>query len=289
MKSNDRSHNNYALGWVVSMYRGHKYVRHGGGIDGFVTSTNFLPFDDIGVFVVNNAGSGISSQIALYAIDLMLDLEPVDRYAEMKERRAKADKSKDEKKIDDRVEGTSPSHPLPDYVGNYEHPGYGTISVSTNDDVLNGKFNSFEFVLEHFHYDVFQTTEDFDYGKTKFTFQTNEKGDIDQVSVPLESSVDPINFKRKAAEKFSGKEYLQKFVGKFDLEGLIVEFELATNNKLVIKPTGQPTFELIPYKENEFNFKDLTGYSIKFIEENDQINEARVTQPNGVFLAKRVK
>jgi len=77
MESNERSHSNYGLGWVIAMYRGHKLVQHGGGIDGFVTSTSFLPFDNIGVFVVNNAASSISSHVTSYDIDLLLGLVPL--------------------------------------------------------------------------------------------------------------------------------------------------------------------------------------------------------------------
>ncbi len=122
MEFNERSHSNYGLGWGISMYRGHKLVQHGGGIDGFVTSTSFLPFDNIGVFVVNNAASSISSHVSSYAIDLLLGLDPIDRYAKMKEDRKKAEEQKEKDKKDERIEGTQPSHPLKDYAGEYEHP-----------------------------------------------------------------------------------------------------------------------------------------------------------------------
>lgn len=50
----------------------------------------------------------------------------------------------------------------------------------------------------------------------------------------------------------------------------------------------QPTNELEPYKENEFNFKGIFGYSIKFTVEYDKAIEMILNQPNGVFTAKRV-
>jgi hypothetical protein len=38
----------------------------------------------------------------------------------------------------------------------------------------------------------------------------------------------------------------------------------------------------------EFNLKNLTGYSIEFImDESAVVSEAKVTQPNGVFTAKK--
>jgi hypothetical protein len=53
-------------------------------------------------------------------------------------------------------------------------------------------------------------------------------------------------------------------------------------------PAGQPAIELEPYKENEFNFKGISGYSTKFTVENGKIVEMILNQPNGVFTAKRV-
>ncbi|HEU5164513.1 MAG TPA: serine hydrolase domain-containing protein, partial [Chitinophagaceae bacterium] len=50
----------YGLGWMLSSYRGHYRVEHGGGIDGFITTTGFFPSDSIGIFVSSNQ-SGVST------------------------------------------------------------------------------------------------------------------------------------------------------------------------------------------------------------------------------------
>ncbi len=200
MESNERSHANYGLGWSISMYRGYKWVQHSGGIDGFTTSTSFLPFDNIGIFVVNNAASSISSLAAMYAMDLLLDLEPVDRYAKMKTAREKAKEQEKDKKEEERVENTQPSHALTDYAGEYEHPAYGLVSITHDSDTLSGNFNTFEFGLEHYHYDVFETDGDLVFRELKITFATNSKGDIDRLLVQLEPTVDEIIFSRKTSE-----------------------------------------------------------------------------------------
>ena len=41
MRSNEKSHRNYGLGWYTWMYRGHMLVEHGGSIDGFFTSVSY--------------------------------------------------------------------------------------------------------------------------------------------------------------------------------------------------------------------------------------------------------
>jgi len=200
MKSNELSHANYGLGWRIYMYRGHKLVTHGGGIDGFTSSTSFMPFDSLGVFVVTNAESRISQSsrmIDLYIYDLLLGVEPKDRYAEYKERQEKAKKGKKKKKEKERVEIISPTYPLKKYVGEYEHPGYGIFTITCKDDTLWGKFKSFEFKLEHRNYNTFKTIVNIQYAKITVTFFINVKGDIDKLTSPLEPRVDEIVFKRK--------------------------------------------------------------------------------------------
>ena len=287
MESNDRSHSNYGLGWFISMYRGHKFVQHDGGIDGFVTSTTFLPFDNLGVFVVNNAASSISSYVTSYAVDLLLGFEPIDRYAKNKEDRKKAEDQQKEQK-DEPIKGTHPSHPLKDYAGEYEHPAYGVFALTNSGDSLAGQFNSFDFKLEHFHYDVFKTKDNEDYGSRKVSFLSNKKGDINKLSASLEPAVDDIVFTKKPSQALTGADYLKQFIGSYKIGEMIIKVELKGNNVLIAIPTGQPTIELEPYKENEFNFKGISGYSTKFTVEHGKAVEMILNQPNGVFTAKRV-
>ena len=259
-----------------------------GGIDGFTTSTSFLPFDEMGIFVVNNAASPISSMAAMYAMDLLLNLEPVDRYAKMKESREKAKEEEKEKKKEEPVKGTQPSHPLTDYAGVYEHPAYGLMTIAYDGDSLSGKFNTFNFSFEHYHYDVFKTRGEVAFREMKISFASNTKGDIDKLMVQLEPMVDDIVFSRKPSEKLSEKDYLEKFVGEYKLEEMAIKVTFK-GDVLVAMPTGQPTMELDPYKENEFNFKGLQGYSVTFNLENGKAIEMVLHQPNGIFTAKRVK
>jgi hypothetical protein len=47
---------------------------------------------------------------------------------------------------------------------------------------------------------------------------------------------------------------------------------------------------LVPYKGTTFNLKGLSGYSIEFrMDESGNVKEAKITQPNGIFTAKRKK
>ena len=68
----------YGLGWMIDVYRGHKRVHHGGGIDGFISQVHVYPHDGLGIVVLTNSETGLSSIVAQSAADRLLKLEPID-------------------------------------------------------------------------------------------------------------------------------------------------------------------------------------------------------------------
>lgn len=286
------SHASYGLGWLIQYYRGHKRVSHGGGIDGFTAQVGLLPRDNIGIVVLTNrGGTPLPGIVSNYASDLLLDLEPVDWNSRIKSRVDKAkeeQKKQGEKKDEQRIAGTKPSHPLSDFAGEYEHPAYGVIAISQESKQLSAKFNSFSSPLEHWHYDVFRMTSD-DLNNMKITFYSNEKGDLDHLTMPLEAAVDPIVFKRKPSSNLTDPKFLSKLAGEYTLEnGTVATVAMKGENEITVHLPGQPTYDLEPYKETTFNLKGLTGYSLKFVlDKNSRVTEAVFLQPNGTFPAKR--
>jgi len=77
------------------------------------------------------------------------------------------------------------SHPLENYTGKYENPGYGTVTISDNGENLIINYNILKAVLKHFHYDVFQFNIDALGISLSATFQMNKNGDIDRLFIPL--------------------------------------------------------------------------------------------------------
>jgi len=102
------------------------------------------------------------------------------------------------------VTGTSPSHPLADYAGTYEHPAYGPLKISESAGQLTMTYGFQTIRFEHFHYDVFRDvksgeTRDWD-TRRRITFTSNAAGRIDSVAVPLEPALSGgVIFKRKPA------------------------------------------------------------------------------------------
>ena len=85
-----------------------------------------------------------------------------------------------------RVSGTHPSHALSDYAGTYESQLFGSIQIKTFNDSLHLSFRKIHTPLTHFHYDQFISKEEkTDTPKLRLNFLTNDKGEIDRVSIGL--------------------------------------------------------------------------------------------------------
>jgi CubicO group peptidase (beta-lactamase class C family) len=201
LKYDESFYSSYAMGWGVTSYRGHPALSHGGGIDGFTSAVRFLPKDQLGVVVLTNSSSPASGLIASNAVDRMLGLSEApwaqrakDDMARGREAQAKS-RAEDESK---RKKDARPTHPLSDYTGQFEHPAYQTLTVTQDGEQLKFDLHGLTGGLKHYHYDIFQGVEGASgLEGTKVTFLINRAGEIDRVSIPLESSVKEIVFTRK--------------------------------------------------------------------------------------------
>ena len=200
----------YGLGLMVSSYRGHKHVSHGGGIDGFISAMQWLPDEKIGVIALSNTShtGTVPALVVRNAFDRMLGLEPIDWAARARKREAEAKEQAEEAKKKDlaaAVVDTEPSHPLADHAGEYEHSGYGKATVRTSGDGLVLEVAGIEFPLQHYHYDIWTVPYDLPAsspasgrGGAKVRFDYGNDGKINVVYLPLEPSIPPIRFDRAA-------------------------------------------------------------------------------------------
>jgi CubicO group peptidase (beta-lactamase class C family) len=197
----------YGLGVAISSYRGHKLVEHSGGIDGFISAMSWMPDDRIGVMVLSNY-SGVNPVPAIVmrnVYDRLLGLDQIDWVARQRTVLAYADKRQKEREREreaERVAGTSPSHPLSDYAGTFEHPGYGVVRIAHENGGLAFMLDEFTVPLEHFHYDVFRRVKGgarspIDDARLSFWYGAN--GKVESVSIPLEPAAPEVVFKRKPA------------------------------------------------------------------------------------------
>ncbi|HSX11354.1 MAG TPA: serine hydrolase [Chlamydiales bacterium] len=284
----------YGIGWSILSYRGHYLVSHDGVSDGFTSIVGLLPAENIGVIVLANKNmTALPRYISCELIDRLVELPHHDWCKEGLDNIRKNKESIRETKIQEdrmRKKGTCPCHPLDEYAGVYDNPGYGKISIECVDGKLQASYNDLGFVLSHWHYDVFNVEKELQdmivsFEGTKFSFCNDSNGDIGRLTVPLEPTADEIVFIRKPMEKLSNLTYLRQFTGAYEIYGSIVEITIRDHVLTTIIP-GQPNYELVPLSENEFTVKSMMGSTVRFVmDENNKVKEVLLVHPYGTFSA----
>ncbi|MBK5270813.1 MAG: serine hydrolase, partial [Bacteroidia bacterium] len=79
-------------------------------------------------------------------------------------------------------------------------------------------------------------------------------------------------------------------VGEYELSGTTVKVYIRGENTLMVLVPGQPDYELVPTKKDEFDLKIIKGYSVRFeVDDNNEILSVSFIQPNGTFKATKKK
>jgi CubicO group peptidase (beta-lactamase class C family) len=286
-------HSSYGMGFFVTTYRGRKLVHHGGGIDGFISLLSFMPRERVGMIVLTNMSGNnpVPTLVTRGVYDRVLGLEPVDWIGRAKEQEKEAEEAEAAGSgAERRVEGTSLSHELDEYAGDFRHPAYGVIKIEVKEGGLVATYNGESSGLEHYHYDVFELPENplVPFSGLKVLFRYDKRGEMNELLVPLESAVDDIVFERVAEESMRQRAFLEPFVGQYELAGTLLAVELKGDDSLTLTVPGQPTYPLVPVRGTSFDLKGLNGYSAEFRRDADgTVSELALIQPNGTFVAKR--
>jgi CubicO group peptidase (beta-lactamase class C family) len=291
---------NYGFGWMLASYKGHYRVEHGGNIDGFSASTSIFPTDSIAIIVLTNQnGSAVPGVVRNLLADRLLKLPYFDWDTDLKRAADKAKsaaKEAEKLKTSGRKTNTSPSHPLKDYEGIYNHPAYGNLDISLVRDSLFAKMGKDLLWLKHYHYDIFQPfgkdpkdgIDTSDESPLRVQFQMSEAGDINGMTAALEGSLAPLKFTRTPKAKQVAGNELKKYVGEYDLNGVISKLYLKEEKTLYLFVPGQPEYELVPLGGDKFSIKIASGYYLQFaLNEKNEVTELTFMQPNGNFKAKK--
>jgi CubicO group peptidase (beta-lactamase class C family) len=280
----------YGLGWFTALHEGHYIVSHGGGIDGFISMVTLYPKEKIGVVVLTNSDShGLFPMMAAYGIaDLLLGKEDEtwlskveEKEAQMKETMKKArELKKDLAQVDF-------LHASDQYVGKFEHPGYGTLQIDLKNDGLVAIHNDILYQVSPTGYDYFHLAmESRAEDKLEGSFVANRSGDISQLQISFEPQLAPIVFKRKVSNELIAADYLRSFIGAYECPLFSMEIALKGGHLTATVP-GQPSCGMKPEKKNLFSLKELPGCTIEFvIGATNQASELRLSQGGQTFSLK---
>lgn len=286
----------YGLGWMISSYRGHYKVEHGGNIDGFSASVAFFPSDKLGIVVLSNQnGSPVPTLVSNTIADRILKLNPIDWNGELNKKKEEAKKKKHEnpKAEQDQILNTKPSHPSNSYAGFFENPITGTINVFHQGDSLFAKFGKKHIFLKHYHYDVFEARDinkegiiDTTSSEYKINFNFGTDGKVAGLTIPMDEK--PLLFTFRPKEIGVPVEIMKKYVGEYILGGTAIKVYLK-GNILVAAVPGQTDYETTPIGEHNFKINVLTGYNLQFEIIDNKAISLTFKQPNGNFKAIRKK
>jgi CubicO group peptidase (beta-lactamase class C family) len=122
----------YGLGWSLNDYQGRLVASHGGGYDGMFSRVVLLPAENLGVVVLTNSMTGISTAITNHVVDAFLGVQERDWSATLLERERASTARESERRaaaIRQVVPNTRPSLPLQAYAGTYGGEMYGDAEV----------------------------------------------------------------------------------------------------------------------------------------------------------------
>jgi len=279
----------YGMGRFTSSYRGHFLTTHGGALPGFYSQVSAMPYDSIGVivFVIGKQGAPLSNFLSYNIFERMLGLDQTpwsERGLKDQKEGKKIGKEGRSKAGANRISGTKPSHPLPDFVGQYENPAYGIINITQTDTALRLDFHKMILTLKHFHYDRFDTPDDEQFGLWSLNFTTNPQGSIDGLFVSLDES--QITFTKKADVALSDPAILSKYVGKYAVAGSFISVELIDQTLYLVRP-GAPRYQLIPVKLKVFRVKEFPDLRFEFVLENNEVTGFKRIDPSGEYFIEK--
>ena len=281
----------YGMGRFTSSYRGHLMTYHGGDINGFHSQVSCLPNDGYGVvvLVIGDHAAPLYNAVSYSVYERLLGLDPTpwsERGLSIRLKGKEADKAARAKAGGGRVEGTKPSHPLEDYVGEYEHPAYGVLAITQQDSALRFDFHKIRLPLSHFHYDRFDTPDDEEDGKWSVNFSTNPQGEVDKALVSLDEA--EVTFVRRAPAELSTLTTLRPYAGTYlTATGAKFEVVLKENGTFGVNFPGQPFMALIPWRPAKFKVREFSDLQFEFVMSGDKVTALKQIDPSGEYTFAR--
>lgn len=280
----------YSMGRIMEIYKGNVLTKHGGNLPGFHSQIAILPFDSIGIITYSIGDQGISlSDIIMYnLVDRLLGLEQTDwhgrRLADHLEFEAVSKTGRSLVGFD-KIEGTTPTHPIENYIGEFTNEVYGDFLISQKEDDLFFEFRKKVLPLTHYHYNRFDTADDQDFGKWSINFDISPQGEIRTAVMSIDEK--QVSFQKKLDASLSNPEILNQYVGTYEIPGQELEVKLKGGNLSL--SIGSQGFVLVPYKKKIFKVKDFDDLQIEFVQEGDEVRSLKYKAPEGVFECARIR
>ncbi|KAF9314024.1 hypothetical protein BG003_004591 [Podila horticola] len=180
----------YGMGWMLNSYRGNNVYEHSGSSHGYITNLALFPNADLVIAHLTNAQlTALPRRAAFHIADEILGLRKTrDWMTETSIQFTKDMYSLTDKmaqgSFPERVPNKPPAHALTEYAGEYDHLGFGTVTVRLERGQLHIAFAAFKGELAHYHFEAFTTV--FEHTPQKMgrliTFSTGPDGKVSGVT-----------------------------------------------------------------------------------------------------------
>lgn len=184
----------YGMGWSLNDYQGRLIASHGGGYDGMFSRVVLVPEEKLGIAVLTNSMTSVSTAIANTILDAYLGAEEKDWSGPMLESWQGGRERFEGRQgsfLEERVEGTHPSLELREYTGTFGGDLYGDATVSLeNGSLVFRLLPNPDLVadLTHLHHDTFliEWRETFAwFGIGAATFLLDPYGDVTEIKLDV--------------------------------------------------------------------------------------------------------
>ncbi len=137
----------YGLGWSTQDYQGYKIVGHGGGYDGMISKSTFVPEKNIGIIILTNSLSWAPGAVMNKTLDVLLanKTDGKDWSSNYLKYKVKQDSIATEKIAkNESLRGTLNSKTLnnKEFIGTYKDKIYGTTTVYIEKGKLHFKMDN---------------------------------------------------------------------------------------------------------------------------------------------------
>lgn len=198
----------YGLGWAIDTSGGRARISHGGDLHDVISCVSLFPQDGVGIVsFVNLAVPRLARAVNQCAFNVLMGADSDPSIAKaLLEYEQKIESTRLRCMGVPRVGNTSPSHSLDDYVGSYEHAGYGQVQIARRGQTLTLARRNLVFPLEHWHYDAWVIGENDRFAvyrsnpcerANRIVFEMNADGQIVALSMQLEPAVAPVRLEKR--------------------------------------------------------------------------------------------
>lgn len=277
----------YGMGRWTASYRGHLIAYHGGDLPGFHSQVSTMPYDGLGVivFVIGNHAAPLYNIVSYNVYERLLGMSLTpwsERQNAIRLKSKETGMQARAKAGGGRIAGSKPSHAMEDYVGEFDHPAYGVLTIAKGNSSLTFDFHKVRLPLHHFHYDRFDTPDDEQDGMWSVNFLTNAQGEIDRAEMSLDEAA--VTFTRRVPAVLTSATTLRQYLATYEApNGNKFDVVLRPDNTLAIQNADGTFLNLIPWRPHRFRIKEFPDVVYDFTASDGRVTELKRSTPSGEF------